>query len=113
MATLTILTPTLSDQDLGLTATAEAGDQVLNDGNIILIFQNLNASDRTITMATGGTVKTSSGSLAIADVTLTISQNEIKAIGPFDPNAFNDSSGYLQLTYDAHEDLNVRPVRVT
>ena len=112
MATLTILTSSLADQDLAPASCAGGGDQVLNDGNIILYFKNTNASDRTITMASGGTVKTSGGSLAIADVTLTVSQNEEKIIGPFDPSVFNDSNGYLQLTYDAVTNLTVKPIRV-
>lgn len=112
MATLSVLTSSLADQDLGDVAVAAGGDQVLNDGRIILIFKNSNASDRTITMVTSGTVKTAGGSIAIADVTLVISQNETKVIGPFSPDPFNDSSGYLQLTYSADAGLTVRPIRV-
>jgi hypothetical protein len=109
MATLAVLTPNLGDQDLSPVAVAAGGDQFLNDGRTILYFKNTNASDRTITIVTSGTV----GGLAIADVTLVISQNEEKAIGPFEPRYFNDANGYVQLTYSADAGLTVRPIRVT
>lgn len=109
MATLTVLVPALSDQDLAPESCAGGGDQFLNDGRTILYFKNTNASDRTITIVTSGTVI----GLAIADVTLTISQNEEKAIGPLDPRYFNDGNGYVQLTYDAVTNLTVKAIRVT
>lgn len=109
MATLTILTSTLGDQDLTAAAASASGDQFLNDGRVVLYFKNTNASDRTITIVTAGTVN----GLAIADVTLTISQDEEKIIGPFPPRVFNDGNGYVQLTYSAHTNLTVRPIRVT
>jgi hypothetical protein len=110
MATLSVLTPTSTgDNDLGDAAVAAGGDQFLNDGSTILIFKNSNASDRTITIATGGTVN----GLTVQDPTLVISQNETKVIGPFPTYPFNDSSGYVQLTYSADAGLTVRPIRVT
>ena len=108
MATLSILTSAVSDQDLGDVAVAAGGDQVLNDGKIILIFKNSNASDRTITFATGGTVL----GLTIENPTLVISQNETKVHGPYPPFPWNDSNGYVQLTYSADAGLTVRPIRV-
>lgn len=109
MATLTVLTASPSSgQALGAAAVAAGGDQFLNDGDIILYFKNTNASSRTVTVATGGTI----GGLAIADVTVALAQNEEKVVGPFDPRIFNDSSGYVQLTYTAATDVTVAAIRV-
>lgn len=109
MATLTVLVPALSDQDLGAEAAAGGGDQFLNDGRTILYMKNVNASDRTVTIVTSGTVL----GLAIADLAITVSQNEEKVAGPFDPRYFNDANGYVQITYSAASDVTVKPVRVT
>lgn len=98
MATLTLKTPTaIAFTDLAPENCAVGGDQVLNDGKTILYFKNTNAATRTVTLATGGTI----GGLAIADVAVTVAQNEERIIGPFDPRLFNDANGYIQLTYSA------------
>ena len=109
MATLTVLTssPT-SATALGAAAVAAGGDQFLNDGDTILYFKNTNASSRTVTIATGGTI----GGLAIADASVTLAQNDEKVVGPFRPDIFNDSSGYIQLTYTADAGVTVAAVRI-
>ena len=93
---------------MGATAAAVAGDQFLNDGRQLLYVKNVNASSRTITVATGGTVL----GLAIADVSFTVAQNAEKIVGPFNPQYFNDSSGYVQVTYSAETDVTVAVVSV-
>lgn len=96
MATLTLKTPVGSAAtDLSPENCAAGGDQFLNDGKTFLYFKNTNAATRTVTIATGGSI----GGLAIADVAITVAQNEEKVIGPFDPRLFNDANGYIQLTY--------------
>lgn len=109
MATLTIVTPVpASGSALAPAAVAAGGDQFLNDGDIVLYFKNTNASSRTVTIATGGTI----GGIAIADVTVALAQNEEKLVGPFDPRIFNDSNGYVQLTYTADTGVTVAAIRV-
>lgn len=108
MASLTVLTSTLGDQDLAPVAVEDIGDTFVNDGRIILYFKNTNAGDRTISIFTGGTIN----GLAIADVTLTISQDEEKIIGPFPMRVFNNGSGLVQLAYTADTGLTVRAIRV-
>ena len=96
MATLTVLAPTKSAfTDLAPASCAAGGDQFLNDGRTICYFKNTNATTRTVTIATSGTVE----GIAIADIAVTVAQNEERIIGPFNPAYFNDSSGYIQLTY--------------
>lgn len=112
MATLTAVQADLGDNDLGAVAVAAGGDQFLNTGREILYFKNTNASDRTITVATSATLPALGGALAIADVTLVISQNEEKIIGPFESRYFNDANGYVQLTYSADTGVTVAVIRV-
>jgi len=74
---------------------AAGGDQFLNDGRTILYFKNTNATTRTVTIATAGTI----GGLAIANVDVAVAENEVRIVGPFEPRIYNDASGYVQLTY--------------
>ena len=103
MATLTIITPAATTVYSGVPAVfapadaAVGGDQFLNDGRIVLYLRNTNATTRTVTIATAGTI----GGLAIADVTVAVAQDEVRLVGPFDPRIYNDTSGYVQLTYTA------------
>ncbi len=115
MATLTIFTPTATTVGAGagdvLTPAnaAAGGDQFLNDGRTVLYFKNTNATTRTITIATAGTI----GGLAIADVTVAVAENEVRLVGPFEPRIYNDASGYVQLTYTAVATLlTVAAIRV-
>ncbi len=110
MATLTVKTPTKSAfTDLAPESCAAGGDQVLNDGRTILYFKNTNATTRTVTLATGGTAQ----GIAIADISVTVAENEERIIGPFPTEIFNDSNGYIQLTYSAVATLlTVAAIRV-
>lgn len=89
-------------------AAAGAGDQFLNDGRTILYVKNTNAASRTVTIVTSPTV----AGLALADVAVVVAQNEEKLIGPFDPRYFNDSNGFVQITYSSEVDVTVRPIQV-
>ncbi|KXK51953.1 MAG: hypothetical protein UZ13_01509 [Chloroflexi bacterium OLB13] len=109
MATLTVLSPShLAGSDLDAAAAAGAGDQFLNDGRTILYVKNTNAASRTVTIVTSPTV----AGLALADVAVVVAQNEEKLIGPFDPRYFNDSNGFVQITYSSEVDVTVRPIQV-
>jgi len=108
MATLARNQPGLTAAVLGATAAAVAGDQFLNDGRQLLYVKNVNASSRTITVATGGTIL----GLAIDNVAFAVAQNAEKIVGPFNPQYFNDSSGYVQVTYSAETDVTVAVVSV-
>lgn len=84
--------------DVGLTPTRTALSdantyQVLNDGNVILMFLKTGANEATITITTP---KTERG-LAVADRTLTVAATTgDRVIGPFDPTLYNNSDGDLE-----------------
>lgn len=110
MATLTITSPSVNSAvSLGAVA-AGTSDQFLNDGRILLYVKNTNASSRTITVVTGGVV---AGSIAIADVTFSVAQNEEKVIGPFPPRYFNNGNGYVVVSYSATAGVTVAAIKLT
>lgn len=97
MATIDIQTV---DRD-GITPTTEAvaagGDQYANDGRQWVEIWNDHASaSRTTTIVTQLTVD----GQAVADRTvITTAANDTSRFGPFQTNIYNDSSGFVQLTY--------------
>lgn len=111
MATLTVKNPTVSAAvDLGPVSAESGGDKFLNDGRVIVYVKNTNASSRTVTVVTAGVLM---GSIAIADVAFAVAQNEEKVIGPFPPRYFNDSGGFVNLTYSAVTGLTVAAIKLT
>lgn len=78
-------------------AAGGGGDQFKNDKNTIFHLRNDQAG-ASVT-ATFASTKTVDG-LAVADRTLTVSQTEDYAEIQLDPAVYNDSEGYVQVTYD-------------
>lgn len=94
---------------LDAVAAASGGDKFLNDGRIVIYVKSTNATTHTITITTPASLL---GSIAIADVTFTVAQNEEKIIGPFPPRYFNDGQGYCNLTYSGVTNLTVSAVKM-
>lgn len=109
MAALTVLTSSLSAQNLGAAAAESGGDTFVNDGRVILYFKNTNATTRTITIVTAATIL---GSLSIGDVSVSIAQNEEKIVGPFPVRYFNNSSGQVSISYSGVTNLTVAAIQV-
>lgn len=110
MATLTVITPVATAlTNLAPAAAAAAGDQFLNDGSTIVYVKNVNAATRTVTFVTSGTLV----GIAVSDVAVSVVQNAEIVVGPFPVYPFNDSSGYVQITYSSEVGVTVAVVRVT
>lgn len=107
MAVLTVSTAALAGALLGATAanTGTAGDEFINDGRVILYVKNTSGSARIITIDAQ-----SIRGLSFTDPTVSIDNNAEKVIGPFNPQYFNNSSGYLAFTVNGA--LSVAPVRI-
>lgn len=107
MAALTISTAVLAGALLGATAanTGTAGDEFLNDGKIILYAKNTSGSTVVVTVDAQ-----SIQGIAFTDPTVSLDNGEEMVIGPFNPEYFNNSSGYVAFTVDGP--LDVAPVRV-
>lgn len=111
MATLTISLPTaIAAVALGAVAAESGGDQFLNDGRVFVYAKNTNASSRTVTIVTSGSLL---GGLSIGDVAFALAQDEEKVVGPFPPRYFNDSGGYVQITYSAVTGVTVAAIKLT
>jgi hypothetical protein len=107
MATLTISTASIAGALLGATAanTGTAGDQFINDGRVILYIKNASGGARVVTIDAQ-----SIQGYAFTDPTVSLDNAEEKIVGPFNPQYFNDASGYVKFTVDGA--LTVAPVRI-
>jgi len=115
MATIPIKQPTLAGVAIGYTAAADGGDQFLNDGKVMLIVRNTGSGDITATISPP--IQPQSG-LDFSDIDVTVTAANVSAsnrnacIGPFNPEHFNDASGYVQITYDDYANTSVTVVRM-
>lgn len=106
MATLSPQTVTRSGLAATYASAASGGDQFLNNGKMLLHVKN-GATDCNVTVSTPNTVD----GLAIADLTVTVSASTEEFIGPFPASIYNDSSGYVQLSYDDESNVTVAVLR--
>lgn len=97
-----------------MTAAAAGGDQFLNSrGDIFLYVKNDSASPVTVTI----TAQTTSfedekyGSSTKANITESVAASGISFIGPLAPKAFNNSSGYVQVSYSSATSVTVAAIR--
>lgn len=98
MGDVTLTPQDLSDVGITPTRTALSTSNtyyVANDGHVILLFEKTGAGEATITITTPLT----ENGLAVADRTLAVpASTGDKAIGPFSPRLYNDSSGRIAFT---------------
>jgi hypothetical protein len=74
-----------------------ADTQLIPNKNGRALIRITNGAEAIVaTVVTPGTV----GGLAIADQVNNIGANKIEYMGPFDPNIYNNSGGFLQLKFD-------------
>ena len=99
-------------------AAAVGGDAFINDGKTLLLFQNTNASSRTLTITLQNTSPSVQGfnKLTLTNTTVTIpgsgTNGGLCVVGPFGQSEYNDGSGLVQLSYSAVTGLNVSAVSI-
>jgi hypothetical protein len=91
------------------TACDVAGDQVANDGKILLHFKNTNASARNVTIDSVTACNQGSDHNIVVNVPATTGD---KMVGPFDAARFTNATGFLTWTYDAVTNLTVAVLTV-
>jgi hypothetical protein len=115
MATLTIRELGFTGLNAALQA-ASISDNFDNSGNVILFFQNTNASARTLTIAANDTNKQGFGDIVVPDTVVTLvgsgTNNGHTFIGVFPVDRFNDSNGRVNYTIDVITGLNVMAIRL-
>jgi hypothetical protein len=85
------------------------GNYFKNTGKIFVYAKNANVgASRTITIASQ--VECNQGSTH--NVTITVPASSEEMCGSFDVNRFNDSDGYVQMTYDDEADLTLAVISV-
>jgi hypothetical protein len=103
MATLTKQVVTTAGLADSLASAAGGGDQFTNTGNEWLEVLNGGGASIDVTIATPATANGE----PIADRVVAVAAGARKKIGPFNPSIFNDSSGYVQVTYSAVTSVTV------
>lgn len=114
MATISLQTITESGLTPTMTAAAGGGDQFLNSrGDVFLFVENGSGSSVTVTVTAQTTTFSDEkyGSSTKANITKAVSAAGQAMIGPFAPNAFNDSSGYVQVSYSSATSVTVAAIR--
>ncbi len=111
MATLTIQALTTFSLVATYTALNATCDQFLNNGHTFLVIKNSVAGTNCLTIASQ--VSPVPKGLVAINVTVDVTANAEKHIGFFDGNAYNDSSGYCQMTYTTHTGLTIAAISVT
>ena len=107
MATISAIVPTIA----GVTAAPAAvnsSDKFLNDGSTILRVINGSGSSITVTIDAQ-----SLGGVSFSDPTVTVAAGATKYIGPFRADIFNDSSGYVNVSYSATTTVTAEAIQVT
>lgn len=87
--TVTTITRTGVDSAATLEAANADGEAVVNNGATFIEVLNTDAADCDVTVVSPRTVD----GLAVADLVVTVSQNERMMIGPFPKDTFNNQSG--------------------
>lgn len=109
MATLTIQDITRSGLEATYAAAASGGDKFANNGRVMIHIKNGDASDHTVTVDIPKTVD----GQAVTDISVTVTASEERFIGPFPPSIYNDSDGYVNLTYDAVTSVTIGILRLS
>ena len=85
----------------GLLASASTADEFKNNGRVILLFVNGNASSRTLTIAANDATKPGFGT-----------NGGRRVAGPWPVDRFNDSDGHVNYTLDAATGMTVAAIRL-
>ena len=115
MATLTVQDSSESGMTPTFNSAAGGGDQIANNGKVILYLKNTDGSPATVTVtAQQATVsKPGFGSLtkSNASVVVPATTGEV-TLGPFPIDAFNNASGNALITYTSVTALTVAVIRI-
>lgn len=111
MGEITVQSLTTAGLTASYTTAAFVGDEFLNNGHVLIHVKNGAASTNTITITSQ--VSPVPKGFAAADISIEVSANGEAMIGFFDMDAYNDSSGYVQVGYTTHTDLTIAAISVT
>lgn len=102
MATLTATPPAVGGAAFSAVAAAAGGDRFLNTGNEQLYVKNGGGGSINVTIDAQ-----SDGGVSYTDPVIAVAAGAEKLIGRFDPRKFNDSSGYVNISYSGVSSVTV------
>jgi len=107
--TLTVQTALRTGAIVALQSVTTAdGFRFKNDGHTVLVFTEINAANAEITVTPVNTVD----GLAVATRTVDVVASEQWVLGPWAPEIYNDSDGYLDVGVEADEATAIVPISV-
>jgi hypothetical protein len=94
---------------LSYSAASSGGDEYENNGRFFVVIKNSGEVSCTVTFTAQVTSFHSPqyGTSSIANATLAVASGRSGFIGPFPVSTFNDTNGYVQMTYSATSDVTV------
>ena len=105
---LTVQNATLDGLDIVYTAANADGNYFTNNGKTVLLVKNGSGGD--ITVTTDSQVNSNQG--YDNDEDAVIGAGDTNSVGSFNKNRFNDSDGYVQVTYSSVTSITVAAVNV-
>jgi len=108
---MALLTPQMSTPTgtvLTFAAASAGGDTFTPGSTSILLVRNSDASSKTVTVVTPGTIYGN----AIPDIATTVAAGATTAIGPFLSDLVNTATGLIDITYSAVTSVTVAAVRI-
>lgn len=108
MATLTVLTPTITGATFTPASAAGGGDVFPNNGKTYLYVKNGDSGSHVVTITPQNTV--GSPGYTVSPIAVTVGAGAQKLIGPFDQGIFNNGSGQAVVTYDGVTSVTVLPI---
>lgn len=103
MATLTVQEIDRDGVLLSLAAADAAGDQFENDGDRFLAVYNNSGGDVVVSAVIQKTVD----KITPDPKQVTVGDGQTKFLGRFPTDIYNDTNGYVQITYDSATDVSV------
>lgn len=110
MATLTVQTIARTGLETTYAAAAAGGDQFANDGKEFLHVKNGSGGDITVTIESQ--VSSPPAGTAVTNQAVVVTAGEERMIGPFPKSAYNDASGYVQITYSGVTTLTIAAIKL-
>lgn len=107
--TLTVQEAARTGAELNFQSVTTADDfKFLNDGRVFMVAKEVNAANNEITVTPTKEVD----ALAIATRTVDVAASETWVLGPWNPDIYNDSDGYITFGTEADEASGIALVRV-
>jgi hypothetical protein len=92
-------------------SSCASGDYFVNDGQTFLMVKNGDASDHTVTVAFGTAPSAQVDGQTPSNVTHNVTAGHTVLLGPWPTGAYNDGSGFGQLSYSATTSMTIMAVQ--